>query len=510
MRERRFGIPVFFAIASIIGFYGWTALSPHSGVKTNGVWSENFYNRAPTGYEELADAFSHGRLSMTEQPKPELLALPDPYDAVANAELRHHDWILYDGKYFLFWSPLPAILLFLPAQVVGLPMNAALACILLGATLLLLTLRVFQQTITSSVRLSPIQTTAISLLVGFGSYTPILLRRPAAYEIPILMGASFAMLALLLFLKTTTRLNPIWISAAMFFAMLSFWSRQSFVLAPLALFGFVLYNNRDRLRVAIYAATPPILLVGGCMAAYNYLRFNSVFEFGTKYQLAGFNFGRFNLGWIVPKLNSDLFTYGFINSFPWITTGDPRWRASMWPLYGLEPNLGLLISMPWLPLFGITLWQRRAEFFRSALILRQSVVLALTIAFGTIIVQTISAPGTTWRYLGDYAPFITFAFLSVQFLIDKKRFKITLTPPLSATLILGSLLIFGINSIEFLLAILVFVAANASTLVVNLNLTSVLVLCSIWTVAIIGLTSLTVGGFDPLNLVPRGYYWWEQ
>jgi hypothetical protein len=165
--------------------------------------------------------------------------------------------------------------------------------------------------------------------------------------------------------------------------------------------------------------------------------------------------------------------------------------------------------MPWLSLFGVTFWQRRAEFFRSALILRQTVVLALTIAFGTIIVQTISVPGTTWRYLGDYAPFIAFAFLSVQFLIDKKRFKITLTPLLSAMLILGSMLIFGINSIVFPLTVLIYVAANASKIVLNLNLTALLIMCSIWTVAIIGLTSLTVGGFDPLNLVPHGYYWWE-
>jgi hypothetical protein len=76
-------------------------------------------------------------------------------------------------------------------------------------------------------------------------------------------------------------------------------------------------------------------------------------------------------------------------------------------------------------------------------------------------------------------------------------------------LILGSMLIFGINSIVFPLTVLIYVAANASKIVLNLNLTALLIMCSIWTVAIIGLTSLTVGGFDPLNLVPHGYYWWE-
>ena len=485
-------------------------MSPHSGVKTNGVWSENFYNRAPTGYEELADAFSHGRLSMTEQPKPELLALPDPYDAIANAQLRHHDWVLYNSKYFLYWSPLPAVLLFVPAQALGLPMNAALACIILGAILLLVTLRVLLLCRTNPGHYSSIQTMAICVLIGFGSYTPILLRRPAAYEVAILTGSTFAALTLFLFLKSTSRQNTIWISAAIFSAMLAFWSRQSFVFAPLALLGIVMFNNRDRIRVVIYAATPPILIVGACMAAYNYLRFDSVFEFGTKYQLAGLNFGRFNLGWIIPKLDADLFTHGFMNKFPWTTTGDPRFRSSMYPLYNLEPNLGLLISMPWLPLVALSAWQRRVEFCRSALGSRQVLLLASTIAIGTIIVQTVAVPGTTWRYLGDYAPFITFAVLAMQLLIDDRQFKIILNPLfLSTFLILGSMLVFGINSILFLFAVLIFLVSSTSPRTIHVNLTTFLVLITIWSVAIIGLTSLTVGGFDQLNLVPQGFYWWE-
>lgn len=510
MLERRLWVPVFLVVASIVGFYGWTALSPHSGVKTNGVWSENFYNRPPTGYEELADAFSHGRLSMTEQPKPELLALPDPYDAIANAQLRHHDWVLYNSKYYLYWSPLPAVLLFVPAHALGLPMNAALACIILGTILLLLTLRVFLLCRTNPDRYSPTQMMAICLLIGFGSYTPILLRRPAAYEVAILVGSTLTALTLFFFLKSTLRKNTIWISAAMFSAMLAFWSRQSFVFAPLVLLGIFVFNNRDRIRIVIYAATPPILLVGACIAMYNYLRFDSVFEFGTKYQLAGINLGRFNLSWVIPKLDADLFTHGFMSKFPWTTTGDPRFRASMYTQYNLEPNLGLLIAMPWLPLIAISAWQRRVEFCRSALGSRQVLLLASTIAIGTIVVQTIAVPGTTWRYLGDYAPFITFVVLAMQLLIDRSKFIINLSPLLLSTfLILGSILVFGINSIFFLFTVLIFLISSTSPRTIHVNLTTFLVLITIWTVAIIGLTSLTVGGFDQLDLVPQGFYWWE-
>src|SRR5437868_9122634 len=59
----------------------------------------------------LADAFRPGQASLLVQPKPELLALKNPYDAKANRDLRLHDAVLYHGKYYLYWGPLPALLL---------------------------------------------------------------------------------------------------------------------------------------------------------------------------------------------------------------------------------------------------------------------------------------------------------------------------------------------------------------------------------------------------------------
>src|SRR5437867_4333355 len=59
----------------------------------------------------LADAFRHGQTSLLIQPRPELLALTNPYDAKANRDLRLHDAVLNDGRYYLYWGPLPALLL---------------------------------------------------------------------------------------------------------------------------------------------------------------------------------------------------------------------------------------------------------------------------------------------------------------------------------------------------------------------------------------------------------------
>ena len=67
-------------------------------------------------YNLLADAFRAGQTSLLVTPSPELLALPNPYDPAQNAALRLHDATLYRGRYYLYFGPTPALVLFLPSS----------------------------------------------------------------------------------------------------------------------------------------------------------------------------------------------------------------------------------------------------------------------------------------------------------------------------------------------------------------------------------------------------------
>ena len=76
----------------------------------------NWHGQTSEYYQLLTDAFLAGQTSLLVQPPAELLALPDPYDPVANAyqiarRVAHH------GKYYLYFGPTPAIVLFLPYKV---------------------------------------------------------------------------------------------------------------------------------------------------------------------------------------------------------------------------------------------------------------------------------------------------------------------------------------------------------------------------------------------------------
>jgi hypothetical protein len=86
-------------------FYFWTTVQP------SGQWG--FHE--PNGYYPLQTAgFRSGHLYAAIEPNPELLALPDPYDPVANAPFRVHDMSLYDGHYYLYFGVTPVLIFFWP------------------------------------------------------------------------------------------------------------------------------------------------------------------------------------------------------------------------------------------------------------------------------------------------------------------------------------------------------------------------------------------------------------
>src|SRR5579871_4598371 len=117
------------AFALVIAYLAWAA-SPAPG----------------TGYYDLlARGFANGHLYTAVDPVPELLALSDPYDPIANAPYRVHDMSLYRGRYYLYFGPVPALTLFLPwGLITGKPLGdgrAALICVIAGYVFSLLLLR---------------------------------------------------------------------------------------------------------------------------------------------------------------------------------------------------------------------------------------------------------------------------------------------------------------------------------------------------------------------------------
>ena len=106
-------VVLFFLFLGFFLFYFWTA--SNGNLKS---LKEVRWGGASSYPMMLAESFLKGQTYLATKPKPELLALPDPYDPNFNDHYRLHDASLYQGKYYLYFSPVVSILILAPIRYV--------------------------------------------------------------------------------------------------------------------------------------------------------------------------------------------------------------------------------------------------------------------------------------------------------------------------------------------------------------------------------------------------------
>ena len=248
----------------------------------------NWRGQTSEYYQLLTDAFLAGQTSLLVQPPAQLLALPDPYDPRANAYLRLHDASLYHGKYYLYFGPTPAIVLFLPYKVLTgshLPSRIAVALFCVAgfacscALFFLLAKREkwdCPQWFGSAAMLS----------LGTAVAASFVLTHPSFYEVAISAGYCFIMAGFLLTAHSLGQDRPRVLSligAGLCFG-LAVGCRPNF--APLVIIMIAMVTSRLRSsKTRALAFLGPIVLCGVLLAAYNYVRFQNPIEFGIRYQL---------------------------------------------------------------------------------------------------------------------------------------------------------------------------------------------------------------------------------
>ena len=112
-RARLFGTPVSVVLGRL--GYGATWLVVWGSIAWLFAWTASggtyrFQSASVPYYDLLADAFLAGQFHLLIAPRPELLALANPYDPVLNGPLRLPDASLYNGKYYLYFGPVPGLI----------------------------------------------------------------------------------------------------------------------------------------------------------------------------------------------------------------------------------------------------------------------------------------------------------------------------------------------------------------------------------------------------------------
>jgi hypothetical protein len=252
----------------------------------------------PAYYDRMCEGFRAGHLYILEQPQPALLAKKDPY---ADENFFENLWLwdasLYKGHYYMYWGPVPGLLLLawklLTGEVGVVNDQWATVCYMIGrlvfGTGLILGLAKYQRAV------PPIWLVALAIGVfGLAGPIPFIVSRPDVYEASLAAGQCFLFAGLwstFLGIVNEKKRTPFFLVASVMWTM-AFGSRAT-ALIPVVFFViatvyFVWYRlDRSWSRAIRNTLALGIPFACGVVAygVYNYLRFDSPFEFGTHYQV---------------------------------------------------------------------------------------------------------------------------------------------------------------------------------------------------------------------------------
>jgi hypothetical protein len=393
-------------------------------------------------FDRQADAFLAHQLALLEQPPKELLALTNPYDYRQRTGLSYlWDASLYQGQYYLYWGPVPALLAvgikwIHPGVVEDQTLLFIFFCgfiVSLASLLHWLRKTYFQP--------APGWTVLLFTLVG-GLATPVfwLVNRPSVYETAIAAAQCFLILGLYAALRglNSAHRGWLWLLLAGFSWSAAAGSRVNVALAIIFMTGILVFYLLRKQKALAKRAIPlisllfPLAICAAGLAWYNFARFGSLLETGHRYQLTGIALPTdyrqiVSLEYIPPNLYSALIRpfefeptqFPFVFS-PYISSSDWPNIIHLSPLYYYsEPISGVLLTIPifWLLLLpGLNIlraaWRWLKEIPPVAV---QTAggnppkglwIIILGGAFFTFLPDMVFI-SSSMRYLADFVPFFT-------------------------------------------------------------------------------------------------------
>jgi hypothetical protein len=365
----------------------------------------SLFSRLPEGYYPLLTAgFRAGHLYVPLDPPAELQALADPYDPTANAPYRAHDMSYYHGRYFLYFGVTPVVLFFWPiAAATGwYPTDSCAAVafsflsVVAGLALLLAVRR-------RHFPRAPLWLLALAAsCLALESSILTLTARANFYQVPIAAAAALGLLMYGAIFRAlhSERRGAAWLAAASLLLGLSVGARPTYLPSGLALVvaGAWLIGPesrwRPRLQLAL-AALLPALACGLGIAAYNWLRFGSITEFGMRYQLAGTNQLHLAAFFDLRRLGANGFQY-LLSPAQW-----QRYFPFFVPATGAP--YGLLRYVPWAWLMVAAFFSGRASQGGESRG-RRPLVAAVAAGLAANFFLLLLFVGVNDRYMADYEP----------------------------------------------------------------------------------------------------------
>ena len=410
-------------VALVLGYYAW-AVAPEGHLFGHFNGDTDYYNL-------LIKGFRSGHLSLAVETPPGVLRLQDPYDPKQNAPFGMHDVSYFKGKFYLYFGVAPAVTLYWPfLAVTGHYLEDSQALLIfasigfLAAAILVCRIRQVYFP-----KMGVIAEACGVLAVGFANMVPVLLRRQQIYELAVGAADAFFLVALLgLFLGLHANRRHLWLATASVAYGLAIASRPTYVFGGVILLAPVwadwnagragTQGGRTRwIGTAAASLMPAAAVVAGLML-YNFLRFESPFEFGQRLAFSGSDetqITHFSLSYVWFNCRAYLFAPAQLSSFfpfvrvIWLPTG-PVGHFGIEDPYGVLPDIPFVVLAALAPLAV-------AGRPRLALLALAAAVAGLSAAAVIFMFQF-----ATNRYMVDFLPaFILLAVLGFWGTLDRLR-----------------------------------------------------------------------------------------
>ena len=387
-------------------------------------------------YEYLADAILEGHLNLDYHDMDEkLLKMKNPYDPkerIKEGVVFHWDHALYKGKYYVYFGIAPVIFTFIPYKLItgnSLKTYHATelytALFIIGLFCLLYEIcKYFYPKLNFTIY--ALTASALSFLSVWACTG-----NPTIYSTAIVAGMACAIWSLYFYMKAVygkKTLNKAILLATIggFFGALTFACRPpigliNLLAIPLLIEFFQEYGLNKKTISRVIIVLIPYIIIGTSLMIYNYIRFDSILEFGQSYQLTLADQRRpkniFSLYNLVKVLFGILYNFTeyrkYSFSFPFVNIG------------GFFINFPILI-IPYFPLYN--------KKYREKLVnkkIRKLYIGLMILPFIITILDVLNATFLAPRYRLDvYFILSILAFISIACymeLIEKHKQKIIFT-----------------------------------------------------------------------------------
>jgi hypothetical protein len=327
--------------AGIISFFVYAIFAAQRGPIT-GASSSPYFNY-------LADAFLHGQLSLRLLP--------------ANL----HDLDLFNGHYFMYWPPFPAVVLMPFVAIFGVGFSDIFLTLALGALNVILLAYTFR--IVDKLNIISMDTSArgsLTIFFAFGTVHLLL----SSLGIVWFTSQVIAFLCSILVFLAAIRLKGY---PAFFFTGLALGcatlTRNQLIFLGIWPAYFLFQSNRSlsakKMIAHFFVAALPIVAAVVINGLYNYFRFGNVMEYGISFQNFGsffepdfLKYGPFSIHYLATNLFYNFVFYPFPTSAATLMGGSlfllsPLFFASFWAFK--DGNLRKSVVVLWLSIIAVSI-----------------------------------------------------------------------------------------------------------------------------------------------------------